>query len=436
MIHRISLQTRLLVIAAATILITLGLTGWTIQDSVNNTIGVTLHAKLDAQINAFSAAAARDPSAPPKQTAFLVEFDQADPQWGWRIARKGAVYHGGVAFGPVTRIVDNDDHEGIVSGSAVAPSGEILHVRSRARDGELVEVAAPADIVTIPTRQSVRRTFLSVGMLAVALVLIAWVQFRAQLGPLRALRDNVARIRAGERQTLPEAQPAELLPLAQEMNGLIAQNEADLANARKHMANLAHGLKTPLATLALRQERDKASAEARAILADLDRRIEHHLGRARAATAGPGGHAPANVRDVAGALSKAMGRLHRDKGLAIVLQVARNSVAAVDRHDLDEMLGNLLDNACRHARSAVRLTCVRDGPRLSISVEDDGPGIAAEQIATAFKAGTRLDETGKGYGFGVSICLELAELYGGGLRLDRSAEFGGLEAKLTIPARV
>jgi signal transduction histidine kinase len=436
MIHRISLQTRLLAIAAATIVITLGLTSWTIKNSVAGTIGVTLNAKMDAQINAFSAASSRDPSAFPNRSAFLVEFDAPRPQWGWRVARADRAFQGGVSFGAITRTPDNDDHQGIVSGSATAASGQSLHIRSRTRNGEQVEVAAPAEIVTVPIRQYARTTYLSVGMLAVALVLISWLQFRATLGPLRALRDGLARIRAGERQTLPEEQPAELLPLALEMNALIAQNEADLANARRHVANLAHGLKTPLATLALRQVRDNASTEARAIVADLDQRIEHHLGRARAAASGSGGGAHANVFDVANQLSKAMIHLHRERALTVALRVPRNCVAAVDRQDLDEMLGNLLDNACRHANEAVRLTCTRDGSRLLMRVEDDGPGIAAEQITAAFRAGTRLDEAGRGYGFGVSICLELAELYGGTLRLDRSAELGGLEAKLAVPARV
>ncbi|MDB5693264.1 MAG: sensor histidine kinase, partial [Alphaproteobacteria bacterium] len=273
------------------------------------------------------------------------------------------------------------------------------------------------------------------GLLGLGLVASIWLQLRYGLGPVRALRDAVARVRSGETGLLPADQPRELQPLADEVNALIRQNAAGLDHARRHLANLAHGLKTPLATLSLRLARDDAPAETRALVAQLDARIAHHLRRARSAAATTGQRARTNVAEVAADLIDAVVRVHADRALRFEADIEPSHIAAIDRQDLDELLGNLLDNAARHAGSLVRLSARTDGTMLDLAVEDDGPGMTEEQVTLALRPGARLDESGIGYGLGLSIVHELAELYGGTLRLGRSQALGGLLAGITLPRR-
>ena len=169
------------------------------------------------------------------------------------------------------------------------------------------------------------------------------------------------------------------------------------------------------------------------MVADLDRRIEHHLARARTAAAGAGSRARADIGTVVPRLVQAMRQIHRERRLSFDAQVPIRLLAGIDGQDLEEMLGNLLDNACRHARTTVRITTRDDEQLVLIQVEDDGAGIAKGDVPQALAAGSRLDESGRGYGFGLAISQELAELYGGALELGRSARLGGLAATLALP---
>ena len=432
-----SLKGRLLAMALTAILFTALFTGFMIRDGLEEIMATMINTKLDAQVNAFSVALREKSAVAPARTAFLVEFRDPRTGWGWRIRRGHRIDRGGVGFGSVTPAPTHAlDHEGIVSGSAITSTGDALQVRIRRTDGGIIEVAAPDQLASASFRLRMREALLLVALLSVILAGAAWIQLRAVLLPLRRLRDAVAGVRAGTLDALPEDQPTELEPLATEMNALIAEKETGLANARKHMANLAHGLKTPLATLALRLVRDGASPQARTIVIHLDRQIEHHLNRARVAASGASLRSRADAAAVAGKLARAIGFLHRDRGVELICDMPGEAVVAVDPQDLEEMVGNLLDNAFRHARSTVRLTCSPEGQWFIVLIEDDGPGIAEEQVAGALAAGVRLDETGRGYGFGLGISQELAELYGGMLRLARSVDLGGLAATIELPRRI
>jgi signal transduction histidine kinase len=263
-----------------------------------------------------------------------------------------------------------------------------------------------------------------------------FLQVRLGLRPLARLRTAVADIRAGRRERLPTDQPAEVRPLVIELNSLLEQNAVNLARSRRHVANLAHGLKTPLATLAVAlEELDHGSTgELHKLVVLMDRRIRHHLGRARAA-ATEGMRAPTHLGQRIADLALALPKIYAGKSIALDVQVAADLAVLCDPEDVDEMLGNLLDNAFKWARRRVSIEArPRDG-QVEILVGDDGPGLAADVIQDVLQLGRRLDESAPGYGFGLPIALELAELYGGSLTLGRSP-LGGLEATIVLPRAV
>ena len=250
---------------------------------------------------------------------------------------------------------------------------------------------------------------------------------------MRALRDDVARVRTGIAARLETDRPVELRPLVEEVNALIDQNRAGLEHARRHVANLAHGLKTPLATLALRLAREGASPESRALVEQLDQRVAHHLRRARSAAATAGSRARTPIAAVVKDLIGALHQIHAARAVAFRSSVG-DATVAVEQRDLEEILGNLLDNAGRHATSVVRITGEQAGRMLRVAIEDDGPGMTEEDAGRVTQAGVRLDESVQGYGFGLPIAIEIAELYGGTIELGRSPELGGLKVTVILPS--
>lgn len=288
-----------------------------------------------------------------------------------------------------------------------------------------VAVAVPRRQIEQPLRGAMLPLLLTLAIVALALAVATLVQVRLGLRPLRVLRDRVAAVRAGAAADVPEDQPDELRPLAVELNALVRDNAAALATARGSAANLAHALKTPVATLAIELGDDPRGSQ----VARIDVTIRHHLARARGGTVDR--RAATALQPAVEGLVAVVAALHRDRGLAVRAEVPELSVA-VDAADLDELVGNLIDNAARHARSAVRITAVRDGAFAVLRVSDDGPGIPAADRARATDPGVRLDERGDGHGFGLAIVRDLAALYGGRLELGE-ADGGGLVATVTLP---
>lgn len=248
------------------------------------------------------------------------------------------------------------------------------------------------------------------------------------------MSEQLAEVRAGGCERLPLDQPTEVLPLVREINGLLDQNAANLAHARGHVANLAHGLKTPLATLAIAFGETGASRDARlaVLVEDMDRRIRHHLRRARAAATGGTARERVDLAGVVADLVMVMGRINAATGITFDIDVPAGLAVGCDRQDVEEMLGNLLENACRFCAGRVRVEAFRGDSSIVVLVEDDGPGLAREDREAVLQRGRRLDESGPGHGFGLPIAQELAELYGGKITLEAS-RLGGLEVRLTLP---
>ena len=271
--------------------------------------------------------------------------------------------------------------------------------------------------------------------LLLGLVVAIFIQVRVGLSPLRRASEALARIRSGAARRLEGSFPAEIAPLAAELNSLIEHSAEVVGRARTHVSNLAHYLKTPLTVLASEAEAEPGPlAEAVKRQVDVMRRqVDHYLARARAAGALDVLGNRTLVAPVLDALARVLDRIHDERNIAIAVDCPDSLAFRGDRQDLEEMAGNLMDNACKWAASRVMVRAQDEGGRLTLLVEDDGPGLAPIDRNRVLQRGQRLDESVPGSGLGLSIVRDISKLYGGGLELKQSA-LGGLKAVLDLPA--
>jgi signal transduction histidine kinase len=271
---------------------------------------------------------------------------------------------------------------------------------------------------------------------ATSLGLGAWY-VRRGLGRIDTLRSRLSGLHQGRDKRLEGRYPGEIQPLVDDLNSLLDTRERAIERAVAKAGDLAHGLKTPLAILA--QDVDRARAAGQEDLAAsisqqvvrMQRQVDYHLAQARAVASGatPGARSP--VLDSAEGLRRAMLRLFADRRLVIDLDVPEDATVAVPREDLDEMLGNLIENACKWTATRVRITASRDDASIVITVDDDGRGIPVEMREAVLKRGVRADEAAPGSGLGLAIVRDVAELYGGSIALSDSPQ-GGLRASLRL----
>ncbi len=277
-----------------------------------------------------------------------------------------------------------------------------------------------------------------IGLMVILLVTLAallhWV-----LGPVRRMEREIHAVEAGRSDTLGGGYPRELAGVAANLNALLVGERKRVARYRDTLGNLAHSLKTPLAVM---RSRLAAGSPASTVGAEIDRMtgiIEHQLKRAAASGGALLGQAPVDVGQVAAELRGALLRVYASKDLALELAVAPESQFIGDRGDLTELLGNLLDNACKWCRSRVRLTAYVDEragarERLQIAVEDDGPGIPQADRPRVLQRGVRTDQNVPGHGIGLAMVCETVDLYGGTLEVDDSP-LGGARLSLRLPGR-
>ena len=299
-------------------------------------------------------------------------------------------------------------------------------------------VAAETSDITREVATFNRALFLSLSALGIGLLLAVVVQVRFGLSPLRRIRRALAEVRSGKAQRLDDDFPEEILPLVHELNALLDHNAQVVERARTHVGNLAHALKTPLSVLA--NEAGEHPGPMSEIVAhqveQMRRHVDHHLIRARARARGRviGSRTPivSPVRD----LVRALVRIYADRDLTIDVRLsdaAERLVFAGERQDFDEMLGNLLDNACKWGQRRIVVAATRERDVLRITVDDDGPGIAPEQRDAVFRRGDRFDRTVPGSGLGLAIVRDIARLCEGRVTLGESP-LGGVRAELQLPA--
>ncbi|SMH55268.1 sensor histidine kinase [Mesorhizobium australicum] len=262
-----------------------------------------------------------------------------------------------------------------------------------------------------------------------------WIQIVSGLRPLAAVAEAVGEVRAGRARRLSTRVPREVEPLVTEMNSLLDTQERELVRARDRAADLAHGLKTPLTAIAadirrLRERGDREIADNLEALADSMRRhVDRELTRTRLRHGTSRAATP--LADAARRIARVVERIPAAEGKTITVGVPDTVLLPVDGDDLNEMLGNLLDNAARHARSRVRVGWEGTAGTISLLVEDDGPGLAEDERAVALARGGRLDRSGAA-GLGLAIVRDITEAYGGSVTLGRS-ELGGLSARIDLP---
>jgi len=271
--------------------------------------------------------------------------------------------------------------------------------------------------------------------LGIGLIILAALRTVYGLWPLRRVRREVAQIRSGEKSRIGHDFPTEIKPLAEEINQLLAHSEEQAEEARRHAGNLAHALKTPLTVInnaATARDPDLSNVVIREATV-MRRQVDHHLARARAIGRRASAQARARVWDSLTAVQRAVEQMH--EGVTIDVAGDKKAQVRVERQDLDEMLGNLIENAAKYGGGRVFVTAEDKGGKVDILVEDDGPGIPVERRGDLFARGARLDTTGKpGTGLGLAIVRDVAQIYGGSVSLEESADLGGLLARLTLPS--
>ena len=336
---------------------------------------------------------------------------------------------------------------GARQGYGEGPEGQQLRIVERTIDlGEegryLVAVAGDAAEIDEETRSFDGALLITFGVLAIVLLLITTFQVRFGLAPLKRISEGLAAIRSGAAERLEGAFPVEIAPLARETNALIDANRDILTRARTQVGNLAHALKTPISVMlneATTAGADPLALKVREQTEIMRDQVTRHLERARLAARVAVIGTVTDARLVVRALARTMEKIHHDRGIAIAIDAPEGARFRGEQQDLEEMVGNLVDNACKWAQSRVAVEVLSERPDpiddrriVRILVDDDGPGLSPQQREQVARRGRRLDETKPGSGLGLSIVVELASLYGGGLTLG-TAPIGGLRAELVLP---
>jgi signal transduction histidine kinase len=453
-----SLAARLIAAAAVWTLLGLLVGGYALSGIFRSAVEADFDARLKSALDEMIAAAEpTQEGAVSLQGRFAdARFERVYSGWYWQITPQGPK-------GPLTndaqisrslfdgfvKVTDSRADHGITWGHGAGPENQRLRFVAQ-RVEFPVSPGAPkgaqrafsfmvaADVTEIESEVAKFNgsLFWSLGILGLGLIGAIFVQVRIGLQPLNRVSEALTRIRDGKARRLDGSFPAEIAPLATELNSLIEHSAEVVGRARMHVSNLAHFLKTPLSVLG-----SEASAHpgpladlVRRQVATMRRQVDHYLARARAAGAVDvlGNRTP--VRPVIEDLVRALTRIHSERGIGIEVDVPRELAFRGERQDLEEMAGNLIDNACKWAEARVAVSARRNaGAMFELSVGDDGEGLDAEERVRVGARGERLDESVPGSGLGLSIVRDIAKLYGGALTLGDSP-LGGLEARLALPA--
>jgi signal transduction histidine kinase len=279
-----------------------------------------------------------------------------------------------------------------------------------------------------------RKTMIrSFGILGLGLIVLAALQAFYGLWPLRRVRQAIASIRSGAKARIEDRFPREIEPLTEELNALLEHVEIQAEEARRHAGNLAHALKTPLTVItnaATARSPDLVDTVCREATT-MRRQVDHHLARARAIGRRASAQARAEVWPSLEAVERAMSRLYEH--VTVDLAGDRHAAVRVERQDLDEMLGNLIENAAKYGGGRVFVTVKNTPECVEVEIEDDGPGIPEAEREGIFDRGARLDVEKPGTGLGLAIVRDVAEIYGGSVHLEASEDLGGLLARLKLP---
>ncbi|GGI21206.1 sensor histidine kinase [Bradyrhizobium guangdongense] len=446
--NRHSLRLRLVAGGIVAILIALAIAGGALVVVFQRHVSRTLAQDLDVHLKQLLANIDLDAQGKLVLTQTPVDPRFADPLSGlyWQVSddrgqllRSRSLWDSAMKL-PADRLSPGETHQHEADG----PGGQRVLVAERAvtlsAEGKpvVVRLAVAEDLARVTAATSAFAKDLSIALvlLGSVLALATWVQVGVGLHPLVALRRGVADIRAGRSRHLPSSVPSEVQPLVEEVNALVDAQEAEIERSRGRAADLAHGLKTPLAALAADASRLRERGE-REIARDIEavgevmgRHVDRELARARVRGHARGKAATSTVvRPLVESIVATMSRTPDGMRVAFENLIRDDLTITLDRTDLAEVLGNLIENAARHAAGRVRITSNDGQP--SVVVEDDGEGIDPAHLSRVLERGVRLDQRGGAAGLGLAIVQDVLDAYGWGLELS-SSELGGLKAVIAV----
>jgi signal transduction histidine kinase len=421
----------------------------------------TAEARFDEQLGAYLRVLVADIATPgdasrtdPGQLG-LPQFELPLSGWYWQITRLGEEApeiksSRSLYTSRLPKLADLGIEAGLGgarAGYAQGPDERVLRILERVIDAGddglyLVQVAATTSDLDAEIGRFQFGLAFTFALLALALAGSSVLQVLYGLKPLRQLREAVAAIRRGDAERIGGAFPQEIAPLAEELDLLVTANRNVVERARTQVGNLAHALKTPLSVIINEAAQDHGPLaekveEQAAVMRD---QVARYLDRARAAVSAQGIGLATEVEPVIAGLLRTFEKIYADRVVTFSASVRGNPRFQGERQDLEEMIGNLVDNAGKWAQSRVMVTVAPDPARgldtrayFRVTIDDDGPGLEAELRDKALERGKRLDETKPGSGLGLSIVADLATLYRGALMLEKSPA-GGLRAMLVLPA--
>jgi signal transduction histidine kinase len=449
-----SLRFRLLLGTLFWIAASILVSGWGLTKLFDQHVRMQFHAELKTHLDQLTAQLALNGAGQPVLTIPLSDPRLNKPFSGlyWQIDRlagdgfqaTAAVLRSRSLWDQVLNVPDDAPAGGEIHQHRVnGPNGVMLGMveRSVTVDGLPLRVIVAADesLLLEPVTHFSGELWLALGVLGSGLALAALVQVFVGLAPLRSLHASLSRVRKGETQQMGGSFPSEIAPLVEEFNSVLAQNAEVVERARTQAGNLAHALKTPLSVLAnaahaSARNNDELASLVAAQVELARKQVDYHLARAQAAASVrlPGARTP--VQPVIDGLVRVMRRIYAGRNLEWAASPSSFSPAfRGEEQDLQEMLGNLLDNAGKWANACINIQVGSGQGRLVITIDDDGKGIPVDQRDAVLCRGIRADQQVPGSGLGLSIVGDLARMYGGQLALA-DAPLGGLRAVLTLPA--
>lgn len=436
----ISLSTRLVAGAAVWLILMLAVGGGVLAWAFRDTVETEFSRRLDAMLRGMIASmeTKSDGSVMLIRPLGDPRFDQIFSGFYWQVTEpSGRLLRSRSLWDNTLTAMGNDS--GLQVHRIVGPNGQHLLVAER--DIQFPDANGPVHVMIAGDLREVSDAVdrfdlllaVSLGLLGLGLVVAILIQVRFGLKPLRKLAMDLNAVRQGEHARLADQYPEEVAPLAKAMNSVLDKDAELIERARRHIGNLAHGLKTPLAVIAAESSETPDVTLLNEQVQIMRRLIEHHLGRASAvAGAGVRLGVATPVGSTANDIASVLRKVFAEKNLVIDVDIDTEIAFRGHREDLEEILGNLTENACKWAVSRIQISAVQDIKGLTLMVEDDGPGMSEGQAVEASKRGKRFDEIAPGWGLGLSIVSDLVEVNGGEIAFSRSP-LGGLRVCVKLP---
>jgi signal transduction histidine kinase len=445
-----SLRARLITVAAVWVVASVVVAGLLLSSQFKGFLIEQFYHELHEHLDELEGVMALDEGGKIRMERALSDPRFSRPLSGyyWEVQQNGAIAARSLSLeGPMLKVPADGGNDALVHNHDISgPTGELL-IAERLRwlngEAEPIRIIIGTDkrLLDQVLSQFNATLIWSLGLLSLSMIVVAGLLLAFAMAPIGRLRAAFADYRSGAKPDMRGRFPDEVQPLIDDLNTHIAASGEQMRRARAQAGNIAHGLKTPLAILvdeAHRLER-KGDSQAASVLMEQCRRmqsqIDYQIARARAAASRSKPGTVTALADTADAVVRALERLHVERGLKIENNVAAGLMVACEAQDLNEILANLVDNACKFARSRVVVRTEQVGRPgfVNVVVEDDGPGLPPEAREVVFNIGAQWDSRSNGSGLGLAIVRDLVQLYGGEIRLDLS-DLGGLKVILALPA--